>query len=160
MSKDLTVIKQAIRQTNEQGEHLIQVVDHVEEIETKINAQYIEIKDEFENFRQTVTLQNSEIEEISEMVRNKTTELTRKYFDEYLKGKEIPGDLFGAKYGHLIMGMYQSLKDYFDVTSSYKLIKHKDYDRAVAYIKTITLNHLRPHYLRLTDNQKSLLKGE
>ena len=153
-ARPMTVIKETLSRQNEQGQMLIQVVEHVEEIEGKMNEQYIEIKDEFENFRQTVTLQNSEIEELSSLVKEKTLELTREFFD----GEDVNDDLFVAKYVHLNRGVYQSIKDFLGVTGSYKLIKHKDYSRAVEYCKSITLGHLRPYYSRLTDHQKSLSK--
>lgn len=100
-----------------------------------------------EVLEKTLTLNRGEAFKIKHKVQEKATELAKLYF-----GKYVSKELFGKKKTHFSQAVHYILKRQFQAVS-YTTILHVDYKEAYDFIKTLELNHMPKHYLRLTEHQ-------
>ena len=165
--KELTPMdaaKQALINQNKQGEILVNVIDHVEEIADHVDEvaekgdkQYTEIKKEMSFFRDHMLLSDGEITKIQSIVSSRATITTRAWLKKTFGSANYGGsEFFSKKYGHIISRFWSILKKHYDA-QKYTAIKHVDYKDALELVQQLNINDLPAQTMRITDKQLETL---
>lgn len=150
-------LKITLKRQNQQGEALLQVLDHVETIRDDVERMKDGINEDIKDLRDSITLNYQEQQELKSVVMSKAVEMTKNYFGR--DGLDYGNhDLFSLKMGQLIHLVYKYLKLRFEVPR-YIAIKRVEFHQAKSYVEGLSLNHFKEREIRITQKQKDLLKG-
>ncbi|MGX0038741.1 hypothetical protein ACUXSK_001689 [Staphylococcus warneri] len=106
-----------------------------------------EIREEFDNFQNTVPLTGPQADRLHSFCSRKGHQFTREYF-----GQQVSQELYSKKYGHLIRGIFTVIKKKYEV-NKYNQVRRVDGEDAIAFVESLTLDDLPINYKRLTDSQ-------
>lgn len=126
-----------------QAETQVKLIEQMSEVRNSL----IGMDNRVSFLEKTIPLNRGEAFEIKNKVQSKSEELTSIYF-----GKPVSKELYGKKKIHLSQAVYYLLKHVFQAVS-YTTILHVDFERAIEYIQSLSLDNLPSHYLRLTEHQ-------
>lgn len=153
--KPMQVIKHTLQTQNEQGKMLIQIVDHVEGIEQKMNAKYEETSQLLKKVSDSITLNYEEQNQYKSIVSSKSHDLAHAYFG----GTEASQNLYLAKVGQIRTRIYVHVKKIFNVPR-YSAIKRLDLDEAIGFVRQLELRDFEEWEVRMTPRQKELSEEE
>ena len=137
MYDEIAIAKNEIRETKED----------ITRTKDELLALNKEIREEFDNFKNTVPLTGPQADRLHAFCSRKGHQFTRDYF-----GQQVSQELYSKKYGHLIRGIFTVIKKKYEV-SKYNQVRRVDSEEAIAFVEGLTLNDLPKNYLRLTDHQ-------
>lgn len=130
-----------------QANSIYQMYNELTEMKSEFRGLYDEIREEFNDFKNTVPLTGPQADRLHAFCSRKGHQFTRQYFDE-----EVSQELYSKKYGHLIRGIFTVIKKKYEV-NKYNQVRRVDGEQAIAFVENLTLNDLPKNYKRLTDSQ-------
>lgn len=130
-----------------QANSIYQMYNELTEMKSEFRGLYDEIREEFDDFKNTVPLTGPQADRLHAFCSRKGHQFTREYF-----GQEVSQELYSKKYGHLIRGIFTVIKKKYEV-NKYNQVRRVDGEQAIAFVENLTLNDLPKNYKRLTDSQ-------
>ncbi len=130
-----------------QANSIYQMYNELTEMKSEFRGLYDEIREEFDNFKNTVPLTGPQADRLHAFCSRKGHQFTREYF-----GQEVSQELYSKKYGHLIRGIFTVIKKRYEV-NKYNQVRRVDGEEAIAFVENLTLDDLPRNYKRLTDSQ-------
>ncbi|WP_145232835.1 ORF6C domain-containing protein [Staphylococcus arlettae] len=130
-----------------QANSIYQMYNELTEMKSEFRGLYDEIREEFDDFKNTVPLTGPQADRLHAFCSRKGHQFTREYF-----GQEVSQELYSKKYGHLIRGIFTVIKKKYEV-NKYNQVRRVDGEQAIAFVENLTLNDLPQNYKRLTDSQ-------
>lgn len=127
----------------EQAQTQIKLIDGMKQLQTRQDK----ADERLDYLERTLPLNRGEAFEIKYKIKAKVEVLATQYF-----GKHVSKELFGMKKVHFSKAIHFLLNRRFN-TVSYTTLLHVDFEKAMEYIKLITLEDLPSHYKRLTEKQ-------
>lgn len=130
-----------------QANSIYQMYNELTEMKSEFRGLYDEIREEFDDFKNTVPLTGPQADRLHAFCSRKGHQFTREYF-----GQEVSQELYSKKYGHLVRGIFTVIKKKYEV-NKYNQVRRVDGEQAIAFVENLTLNDLPQNYKRLTDSQ-------
>ncbi|WP_436879343.1 ORF6C domain-containing protein [Staphylococcus arlettae] len=130
-----------------QANSIYQMYNELTEMKSEFRGLYDEIREEFDDFKNTVPLTGPQADRLHAFCSRKGHQFTREYF-----GQEVSQELYSKKYGHLIRGIFTVIKKKYEV-NKYNQVRRVDGEQAIAFVENLTLDDLPKNYKRLTDSQ-------
>ncbi|WP_210136402.1 ORF6C domain-containing protein [Staphylococcus sp. GDK8D68P] len=130
-----------------QANSIYQMYNELTEMKSEFRGLYDEIREEFNDFKNTVPLTGPQADRLHAFCSRKGHQFTRQYF-----GEEVSQELYSKKYGHLIRGIFTSIKRKYEV-NKYNQVRRVDGEDAISFVENLTLDDLPRNYKRLTDSQ-------
>lgn len=148
MSNQVVDLNRAqMEQMVSQANSIYQMYNELTEMKSEFRGLYDEIREEFDDFKNTVPLTGPQADRLHAFCSRKGHQFTREYF-----GQEVSQELYSKKYGHLIRGIFTVIKKKYEV-NKYNQVRRVDGEQAIAFVENLTLNDLPQNYKRLTDSQ-------
>lgn len=139
--------KAQMEQMVAQANSIYQMYNELTEMKSEFRGLYDEIREEFNDFKNTVPLTGPQADRLHAFCSRKGHQFTRQYF-----GEEVSQELYSKKYGHLIRGIFTSIKRKYEV-NKYNQVRRVDGEGAISFVENLTLDDLPRNYKRLTDSQ-------
>lgn len=133
-----------------QLENQLVIVKEMQVMKDDMTKMHVEIKQDVQELRDTITLTDSERSNLQSAVQTKANELTKNLFK-----KEVSDDLFLLKSGHFRSVIYKRIKEPFNVTSYFK-VRRIDFKHAMQVVEMVQLLNLKDYQKRLTPRQKEI----
>lgn len=143
----MDINKAQMEQMVAQANSIYQMYNELTEMKSEFKGLYDEIREEFDNFKNTVPLTGPQADRLHAFCSRKGHQFTRAYF-----GQQVSQELYSKKYGHLIRGIFTVIKKKYEV-NKYNQVRRVDGEQAIAFVENLTLNDLPENYKRLTDSQ-------
>lgn len=143
-------MEQMVRQANsalQMYDKIIEVEQRVNKAESRMNQTAEKTERRLHKIETTYPLLDTEADRLQSIATIKAHQFTGQFF-----GEEVSQELYMKKFGHLISGIYRSVKKEFNVRK-YTLVLHVEAEQAIAFVENLTLNNLPQNYKRLTDSQ-------
>lgn len=141
---ELIFLQNHIKQTNEQGQQLEQVINRMLDMEDRIENRVSYVEDMVEEIKKEVPITYEQQKELQSIVQTKSNQFTRQY---YKNGFPVDGkyhnELFKKKKGQFIRAMWTRVKEYFNVPR-YTAIQKVDYDRTKQFVEMIDFKDFKP----------------
>ncbi|MBU7218729.1 ORF6C domain-containing protein [Staphylococcus gallinarum] len=148
MSNNVVDLNRAqMEQMVTQANSIYQMYNELTEMKSEFRGLYDEIREEFDDFKNTVPLTGPQADRLHAFCSRKGHQFTREYF-----GQEVSQELYSKKYGHLIRGIFTVIKKKYEV-NKYSQVRRVDGEQAIAFVENLTLDDLPRNYKRLTDSQ-------
>lgn len=148
MSNNVVDLNRAqMEQMVTQANSIYQMYNELTEMKSEFRGLYNEIREEFDDFKNTVPLTGPQADRLHAFCSRKGHQFTREYF-----GQEVSQELYSKKYGHLIRGIFAVIKKKYEV-NKYSQVRRVDGEQAIAFVENLTLDDLPRNYKRLTDSQ-------
>lgn len=144
---ELIFLQKHIKQTNEQGQQLEQVVNQLLDLEDRVENRVSYVEEMVEEIKKEVPITYEQQKELQSIVQSKANQFTREYYKDGFKiESKYQNELFKKKKGQFIRAMWTRLKEYFNVPR-YTAIQKVDYDRAKQFLTMIAFKDFKPHEL-------------
>lgn len=144
---ELIFLQNHIKQTNEQGKQLEEVVTRLLDLEDRVENRVSYVEEMVEEIKKEVPITYEQQKELQSIVQSKANQFTREYYkDGFNVESKFQNELFKKKKGQFIRGMWTRLKEYFNVPR-YTAIQKVDYDRTKQFITMIAFKDFKAHEL-------------
>lgn len=143
-------MEQMVRQANsalQMYDKIIEVEQRVIKTENRINQTAEKTERRLHKIETSYPMLDTEADRLQSMATIKAHQFTSHFF-----GEEVSQELYMKKFGHLISGIYRTVKKEFHVRK-YTLVLHVDAEQAISFVENLTLDELPKNYKRLTDSQ-------
>lgn len=142
---ELIFLQNHIKQTNEQGKQLEQVVTRLLDLEDRVENRVSYVEKMVEEIKKEVPITYEQQKELQSIVQTKANQFTGEYYKDGFKVEyKYQSELFKKKKGQFIRAMWTRLKEYFNVPR-YTAIQKVDYDRAKQFLTMISFKDFKPH---------------
>lgn len=140
---ELIFLQNHIRQTNEQGQQLEQIIERMLDMEDRVENRVSYV----EEIKKEVPITYEQQKELQSIVQSKSNEFTREYYKNGIPVEKCyQSELFKKKKGQFIRAMWTRLKEYFNVPR-YTAIQKVDYERTKQFLKMIAFKDFKLHEL-------------
>lgn len=159
---ELIFLQNHIKQTNEQGQQLEQIINRMLDMEDRVENRVSYVETMVEEIKKEVPITYEQQKELQSIVQTKSNEFTREYYKNGIPvEKRYQSELFKKKKGQFIRSMWTRLKEYFNVPR-YTAIKKVDYDRTKQFLTMIAFKDFKPHELedKASWNIPGLVEGD
>src|SRR5699024_8992193 len=112
---ELVFLQNHIKQTNEQGKQLEEVITRMLDMENRIENRVSDVKDKAEEIKKEVPRTYDQQKKWQSIVQTKSNQFTRQYYKSVfpVDGK-YHNELFKKKKGQFIRAMWTKVKEYFN----------------------------------------------
>ena len=143
--EELIFLQNHIKQTNEQGKQLEEVLNRMLDMEDRVENRVSYVEDMVEEIRKEVPITYEQQKELQSIVQSKANEFTREYYkDGFPVYERYQSELFKKKKGQFIRAMWTRLKEYFNVPR-YTAIQKVDYERTKQFLIMIAFKDFKTH---------------
>ena len=143
--EELIFLQNHIKQTNEQGKQLEEVLNRMLDMEDRVENRVSYVEDMVEEIRKEVPITYEQQKELQSIVQSKANEFTREYYkDGFPVYERYQSELFKKKKGQFIRAMWTRLKEYFNVPR-YTAIQKVDYERTKQFLTMIAFKDFKTH---------------
>ena len=147
----LSLLKNSLQRQNDQGNQMMEVVNHLMGIEQRVNEAEERIDHKVAGLEQTVdsalekiTIDYEQQQGIKSIINIKANDFTKMYYIDGMP-ETVPekyhDDLFKKKKGRYIRRFYAKLKSNFNVVR-YTALRRVDYQSAKQYLENIKFDHI------------------
>ena len=140
---ELIFLQNHIKQTNEQGQQLEQIIERMLDMEDRVENRVSYV----EEIKKEVPITYEQQKELQSIVQSKASQFTREYYRNGIPvNMNYQNELFKKKKGQFIRAMWTRLKEYFNVPR-YTAIQKVDYDRTKQFLIMIAFKDFKPNEL-------------
>ncbi|MDT0714247.1 hypothetical protein HMPREF2549_10705 [Staphylococcus sp. HMSC074D07] len=144
---ELIFLQNHIKQTNEQGQQLEQIIERMLDMEDRVENRVSYVEEMVEEIKKEVPITYEQQKELQSIVQSKANQFTREYYKNGIPvDMKYQNELFKKKKGQFIRAMWTRLKEYFNVPR-YTAIQKVDYDRTKQFLTMIAFKDFKPHEL-------------
>lgn len=144
---DLNTMKTSLQSQQEIIQSQIVLVEETQALRDEVKQTAQRTERRLHKIETTYPMLDTEADRLQSIATIKAHQFTSQFF-----GEEVSQELYMKKFGHLISGIYRSVKKEFHVRK-YTLVLHVEADQAIAFVENLTLKDLPQNYMRLTDSQ-------
>lgn len=145
--EELVFLQNHIKQTNEQGQQLEQVISRMLDMEDRVENRVSYVEDMVEEIKKEVPITYEQQKELQSIVQTKSNQFTRQYYSNgFPVASKYHSELFKKKKGQFIRAMWTKVKEYFNVPR-YTAIQKVDYDRTKQFVEMIDFKDFKTHEL-------------
>ena len=131
---ELIFLQNHIKQTNEQGQQLEQIIERMLDMEDRVENRVSYVEGMVEEIKKEVPITYEQQKELQSIVQSKASQFTREYYRNGIPvNMNYQNELFKKKKGQFIRAMWTRLKEYFNVPR-YTAIQKVDYDLSLIHI--------------------------
>lgn len=150
-NKHLSVLKGSLQRQNEQGNQMMEIVNHLMGVETRVNEaeervdnKVSELETVVDDALERIGIDYEQQKQIQSIVNSKATEFTRMYYIDGMP-QSVPNkyhdDLFKKKKGRYIRRLYARLKSHLNVVR-YTAIRSIDFSSAKQFLESIKFEYI------------------
>ncbi|MCD8916329.1 ORF6C domain-containing protein [Staphylococcus simulans] len=141
--EELIFLQNHIKQTNEQGRQLEEILNKMLEMEDRVENHVSYVETMVEEIKKEVPITYEQQKELQSIVQTKSNEFTKEYYKNGIPVDErYQSELFKKKKGQFIRAMWTRLKEYFNVPR-YTAIQKVDYDRTKQFLLMIAFKDFK-----------------
>lgn len=144
---DLNTMKTSLQSQQEIIQSQIVLVEETQALRDEVKQTAEKTERRLHKIETTYPMLDTEADRLQSIATIKAHQFTSQFF-----GEEVSQELYMKKFGHLISGIYRSVKKEFHVRK-YTLVLHVEAEQAIAFVENLTLKDLPQNYKRLTDSQ-------
>lgn len=144
---DLNTMKTSLQSQQEIIQSQIVLVEETQALRDEVKQTAQRTERRLHKIETTYPMLDTEADRLQSIATIKAHQFTSQFF-----GEEVSQELYMKKFGHLISGIYRSVKKEFHVRK-YTLVLHVEAEQAIAFVENLTLKDLPQNYMRLTDSQ-------
>lgn len=144
---DLNTMKTSLQSQQEIIQSQIVLVEETQALRDEVKQTAEKTERRLHKIETTYPMLDTEADRLQSIATIKAHQFTSQFFEE-----EVSQELYMKKFGHLISGIYRSVKKEFHVRK-YTLVLHVEAEQAIAFVENLTLKDLPQNYKRLTDSQ-------
>lgn len=144
---DLNTMKTSLQSQQEIIQSQIVLVEETQALRDEVKQTAEKTERRLHKIETTYPMLDTEADRLQSIATIKAHQFTSQFF-----GEEVSQELYMKKFGHLISGIYRSVKKEFHVRK-YTLVLHVEAEQAIAFVENLTLDDLPQNYKRLTDSQ-------
>src|SRR5699024_12313992 len=120
---ELVFLQNHIKQTNEQGQQLEQVITRMLDMEDRVENRVSYVEDMVEEIKKEVPITYEQQKELQSIVQTKSNQFTRQYYKNgFPVDDKYHNELFKKKKGQFIRAMWTKVKEYFNVPRDRKSV--------------------------------------
>lgn len=149
--------KQSLMTLNKQNEVIIQAIEHINEIDSRVTKTANEAKRLVHMAVDEMTIKYDEQQKIKSAVQSKAQILTKRHLKQIYGDENYGGsNFFMAKKGQFIRAIYSKIKQEFQVVR-YTSLRRVDFQNAMRFINVLALQDFKDSQIRVTENQQQIL---
>lgn len=156
MSNQLMELEQTLKNQLILVEEMRSMKDDVSDMKVEMDQKFEQTSTLLKKVSDSITVNEAECLALQSIVGKKASAFTRIYF---IDSERYSYNLEMAKHGQFQRVLWSRLKHHFGVRK-YVLIRRVDFDKAVAFLETISFSDLTAKEIRMTPKQLEIIELE